>query len=55
MPPPLDFDRDYPGELVPEKVKQIWIYWSKEIVSGSGISWAISKSALCPRQITMAE
>jgi len=25
----------------------------QEIVSGSGISWAICKSAPCPRQITM--
>jgi len=25
----------------------------KEIVNGSGISWAICKSAPCPRQITM--
>ena len=38
---PLDFVRDYPGEPVPETV------------SGSGISWAICKSAPCPRQITM--
>jgi len=28
------------------KVKPIWIYWSK-IVSSSGISWAICKSAPC--------
>ena len=25
----------------------------QEIVNGSGISWAICKSALCPRQITI--
>jgi len=31
------------------KVKPIWIYWSK---SGSGISWAICKSAPWPRHIT---
>jgi len=34
---------DYPGELV---LKQ-------ETVSGGGISWAVCKSAPCPRQITM--
>jgi len=27
------------------KAKPIWIYWSKQTVSGSGISWAICKSA----------
>ena len=32
-------------------VKSIWMYWSKR-VSGSGISWAICKSARWPRQIT---
>jgi len=35
-------------------VKPIWISWSKRlIVSGSGISWAISKSTPRLRQITM--
>ena len=38
---------DYPVSLHQKgktrKGKPIWIYWS-EIVSGSGISWAISKS-----------
>jgi len=33
------------------KVKPIWIYWSKR-VSGSGISWAVCKSASCSRQKT---
>jgi len=36
----------YPGEL-------IWILLKQETVSGSGISWAICKSAHCSRQITM--
>jgi len=54
----LDFVRDYPGKPLPKgktrKVKPIWIYWSleQEIASGSGISWAISKSEPRPRQIT---
>jgi len=30
----------------------IWIYWS-EIVSSSGISWTMCKSAPLPRHITM--
>ena len=33
------------------KVKPIWILLKQEIVSGSDISWAICKSALCSRQI----
>ena len=45
------FGRDYPGE--PVKVKPIWILLKQETVSGSGISWAICKSALRSRQITM--
>ena len=36
-----------------EKVKPIWILQKQETVSGSGISWAICKSAPCSRQITM--
>ena len=35
------------------KVKPIWILLEQETVSGSGISWAIRKSAPCSRQITM--
>ena len=35
------------------KVKPIWILLKQETVSGSGISWAICKSAPCYRQITM--
>ena len=36
-----------------QKGKPIWILLKQEIVSGNGISWAISKSAPCSRQITM--
>jgi len=35
------------------KVKPIWILLKQEIVTGSGISWAICKSAPRSRQITM--
>ena len=35
------------------KVKPIWILLKQETVGGSGISWAICKSAPCSRQITM--
>ena len=35
------------------KVKPIWILLKQEIMSGSGISWAICKSAPHSRQITM--
>ena len=34
------------------KVKPIWILLEQEIVSGSGISWAVCKSAPRSRQIT---
>ena len=34
------------------KVKPIWILLKQDTVSGSGISWAICKSAPCSRQIT---
>ena len=34
------------------KVKPIWILLKQQTVSGSGISWAICKSAPCCRQIT---
>ena len=34
------------------KVKPNWILLKQETVSGSGISWAICKSAHCSRQIT---
>jgi len=45
------FFRDYPGETY-QKGKPIWILLKQETVSGSGISWAICKSAPCSRQIT---
>ena len=45
------FVRDYPGEPVPERRNQSGFYWN-ETVSGSGISWAICKSAPLSRQIT---
>jgi len=45
---PVDFVWDYPGEPVPEP---IWILLKQETVSGTGISWAIRKSAPRPRQI----
>ena len=35
------------------KIKPIWILLKQETVSGSGISWAICKSAHRSRQITM--
>ena len=35
------------------KIKAIWILMKQETVSGSGISWAICKSAPRSRQITM--
>jgi len=44
---PLHFVRDYPGEPVPEP---IWILLKQETVSSNGISWAICKSAPCPRE-----
>jgi len=36
-----------------QKVKPIWILLKQETVSGSGISWAICKSASRSRHITM--
>ena len=35
-----------------KKVKPIWILLKQETVSGSGISWAICKSASLSRQVT---
>ena len=37
---------------LPRKVKSIWILLKQEIMNGSGISWAICKSAPHSRQIT---
>ena len=41
-----------PGWASTRKVKPIWISLKQETVSGSGISWAIRKSAPRSRQIT---
>ena len=41
-----------PGCAGTRKVKPIWILLKQETVSGSGISWAICKSAPRSRQIT---
>jgi len=41
-----------PGWAGTRKVKPIWILLEQETVSGSGISWAIGKSAPRSRQIT---
>jgi len=41
---------ELPGWVGTRKVKPIWIF--PETVSGSGISWAICKSAPCSTQIT---
>ena len=40
----LDFVQDYPGEPVPESKTNLDLL-EQETVSGSGISWAIGKSA----------
>ena len=52
-----DFVLDYPGERAPERqnqeAKTNLDLLEQEIVSGSGISWAICKSAPWPRHITM--
>jgi len=42
-----------PGWAGTRKVKPIWILLKQETVSGSGINWAICKSAHCSREITM--
>jgi len=41
-----------PGWAGTRKAKTIWILLKQETLSGSGISWAICKSAPCSRQIT---
>jgi len=42
-----------PGSAGTREVKPIWILLKQQTVSGSGISWAICKSAPRSRQITM--
>ena len=44
-----------PRSAATRKAKPIWILLEQETVSGSGISWAVCKSAPCSRQITMPE
>jgi len=44
-----------PGWAGTRKVKPVWILLKQETVSGSGISWAICKSAHRSRQITTPE
>jgi len=46
------FVRDYPGWAGTRKVKPISILLKQEALSGSGVSWAICKSAPRSRQIT---
>ena len=43
---------ELPGWAGTRKVKPVWILLKQETVSGSGIRWAICKSALSSRQIT---
>ena len=43
-----------PGWAGTRKVKPIWILLKQETVSGSGINWAICKSAPSSRQITLS-
>jgi len=44
---------ELPGWASTRKVKPIWILLKQETASGSGIHWAICKSAPRSRQITM--
>jgi len=48
-----DFFLGLPRWAGTRKAKPIWILLKQETVSGSGISWAIYKSACRSRQITM--
>ena len=48
-----DFFLGLPRWAGTRKAKPIWILLKQETVSGSGISWAIYKSAFRSRQITM--
>ena len=54
----MAFFQDNLGKLAPEKQnhsdKTNLDFLEQEIVSGSGISWAISKSTPCLRKITMS-
>ena len=61
MHTPISFTHTHLKALFPglprwactRKVKPVWILLKQESVSGSGISWAICKSAPSSRQITM--
>ena len=44
---------ELPGSAGTRKVQSIWILLNQETVGGSGIRWAICKSAPRSRQITM--
>ena len=48
-----DFCPELPRWAGTRKVKPVWILLKQETVSGNGISWAICKSALRSRQITV--
>ena len=48
-------DSKHPAWAGKRKLKAIWILRKQEIVSGSGISWAICKSTPRSRQITTPE
>jgi len=43
---------ELPRSAGTRKVKPIWILLKQETVSGTGISWAVCKSATSPRHIT---
>ena len=47
------FNSPLSGTTWVSKLKPVWILLKQETVSGSGISWAICKSAPHSRQITM--
>ena len=55
IPPTHPFNGPLSGTIhvSTKKVKPIWILLKQETVSGSGISWAVCKSASRSRQITM--
>ena len=52
----LTFAHTFNGRFTgTRKVKPVWTLLKQETVSGSGISWAMCKSAPCSRQITTPE
>ena len=48
----MAFDPGQPGWAGTRKVKPVWILLKQETVNGSGISWAVCKSAPSSRQTT---